>query len=56
MLGKAVQVSPTDIKKPGVIWKLKKPLYSLDVASRKFWLIVKEVFLSKLNLRTLDGD
>merc|ERR1712082_257913 len=27
-----------DIKKPGMILKLKKPLYSLDDASRKFWL------------------
>ena len=29
---------PSDIKKTGYIWKLKKPLYSLDDASRKFWL------------------
>ena len=29
---------PPDIKKQGVIWKLKKPLYGLDDASRKFWL------------------
>ena len=27
---------PTDIKKQGIIWKLKKPLYGLDDASRKF--------------------
>ena len=24
---------PVDIKKPGIIWKLKKPLYGLDYAS-----------------------
>ena len=36
--------------------KLKKPLYSLDDASQKFWLRVKEVFLSELNLCKLDGD
>ena len=29
---------PSDIKKQGVIWKLRKPLYGLDDASRKFWL------------------
>ena len=34
---------PPDIRKPGVIWKLKKPLYGLDDASWKFWLRVKEV-------------
>ena len=37
-----------NIQKPGFIWKLRKLLYGLDVASRKFWLKVKEVFL--------DGD
>ena len=34
---------PPDIRKEGLIWKLKKPLYGLDDASRKFWLQVKEV-------------
>ena len=34
---------PPDIKKQGVIWKLKKTLYGLDDASCKFWLRVKEV-------------
>ena len=34
---------PADIKKPGIIWKLKKTLYGLDDASRKFWLRVREV-------------
>ena len=29
---------PLDIQKPGVIWRLKKPLYGLDDISRKFWL------------------
>ena len=27
---------PLDIRKQGVIWKLKKPLYGLDDASHKF--------------------
>ena len=46
---------PADIKKPGMIWKLKKPLYGLDDASQKFWLRVKEV-LKKIGLRVLEGD
>ena len=29
---------PADIKKPGILWKLRKPLYRLDNTSRKFWL------------------
>merc|ERR1712115_524855 len=45
---------PADIKKPGKIWRLKKPLYGLDDASRKFWLRVKEV-LKKMGLKVL-GD
>ena len=42
---------PEDIRKEGKIWKLLKPLYGLDDASRKFWLKVKET-LSELGLRT----
>ena len=34
---------PPDIRKHGVIWRLKKPLYSLDDTSQKFWLRLKEV-------------
>ena len=29
---------PKDIRKEGYVWKLKKPLYGLHDASRKFWL------------------
>ena len=47
---------PSDVKKPGVIWKLRKPLYGLDDTSRKFWLRVKDVFLNKLKFRTVDSD
>ena len=32
---------PKDIRKEGYVWKLKKPLYGLNDASRKFWLRVK---------------
>merc|ERR1712236_76105 len=46
---------PDDIKKEGIIWKLLKPLYGLDDASRKFYLKVKET-LQKLRLKTLPGD
>ena len=46
---------PADIKKPGIIWKLKKPLYGLDDASLKFWLRVKDV-LKRIGLKVLEGD
>ena len=39
----------------GYIWKLKKPLYGLDDASRKFWLKVKET-LVVLGLKMIPGD
>ena len=35
---------------------MKKPLYGLDNASCKFWLRVKDVFLNKLDLKTIEGD
>ena len=34
---------PKDLKKENTLWKLNKPLYGLDDASRKFWLRVKEI-------------
>ena len=45
---------PPDIKKPGMISKLKKPLYGLDDGSRKFWLKVKEV-LKTIGLKVMEG-
>ena len=48
-------VPPRDIAKPGTLWKLKKPLYGLNDASRRFWLRLREVF-EKENLKTLPGD
>ena len=39
---------PSDDKKPGIISKLKKPLYRLDDTIRKFWLRIRDVFLNKL--------
>ena len=35
---------PKEIRKEGYVWKLKKPLYGLNDASRKFWLKVKNLF------------
>ena len=47
---------PADIKKEGIIWRLQKPLYCLDGASKKFWLRVKYRFLKEFKLHTMDGD
>ena len=46
---------PDDIKKEGKVWKLLKPLYGLDDASRKFWLKVRET-LTEFGLKTMPGD
>ena len=46
---------PKDVKKEGKIWKLRKPLYGLNDASRKFWLRVKKVF-EDIGMKRLDGD
>ena len=46
---------PEDIKKPGVIWRLLKPLYRLDDVSRKFWLRVKEILVT-MGFKVMDGD
>ena len=48
---------PADIHKenPKLLWKLVKPLYGLDDASRKFWLKLKEV-LNEADLKTVVGD
>ena len=46
---------PKDIRKEGYVSKLKKPLYGLNDASRKFWLRVKELF-GEIGLQSLEGD
>ena len=46
---------PKDIRKDGMIWKLKKPLYGLNDASRKFWLRMKDIF-KDIGLVKLSGD
>ena len=43
---------PDDQRVDGYMWKLKKPLYGLDDASRKFWLKLKNT-LVKLGLRVM---
>ena len=46
---------PSGIKLEGKLWRLNKPLYGLDDASRKFWLKIKEIFF-KLGMLTIEGD
>ena len=46
---------PKDIKKEGFIWKLKKPIYGLEDAGRKFWLKVDKIFKAR-GMKTLHGD
>ena len=46
---------PRDVKTEGKIWKVKKPLCGLNEASRKFSLMVKEVF-SEIGMIRLLGD
>ena len=46
---------PPDIRKPGVIWRLKKPLYGFNYAMRKFWPLAKEV-LKQIGLKVMEGD
>ena len=38
-----------------MVLRLKKPLYGLDDASRKFWRRVKEVF-AKIGMNVMEGD
>ena len=46
---------PKDIRKEGILWKLLKPLYGLDDASRRFWLRIKEIFI-KMGMKIMEGD
>ena len=46
---------PSDLREEGMLWKLKKPLYGLNDASRKFWLRVKKAF-ADFGLRRIEGD
>ena len=46
---------PPDLRKEGIVWKLKKPLYGLDDASRKYWMRYKEV-LKEIGLKVMKGD
>ena len=42
---------PPDIRKQGVIWRLKKPLYGLDDTSFKFWLRMKMFVVTRQVLK-----
>ena len=43
ILDRDVYIEPlSDIKKPGLIWKLKKSVYGLNNALSKFWLLLSE--------------
>ena len=44
-----------DKRMDGYLWKLKKPLYGFDDASRKFWLKLKHT-LKNLGLKVMIGD
>ena len=46
---------PKDVRKEGYIWRLRKPLYGFNEASRKFWLKVKNLFVD-IGLKRLEGD
>ena len=46
---------PTDQRTEGYVWKLKKPLYGLDDASRKFWLKLKDTLVA-LGMKVMLGD
>merc|ERR1712030_248662 len=46
---------PKDVQKEGILWRLKKSLYGLNDASRKFGLKIKKVF-KNFGLKKLIGD
>ena len=46
---------PKDVAEEGKIWKLLKPIYGLDDASRRFWITVKKIF-KEFKLNPVTGD
>ena len=46
---------PKDVSKDGKVWKLLKPIYGLEDASRKFWLTVRRIFRDE-GLVPITGD
>ena len=46
---------PPELKKKGMVWKLRKSVYDLYDASRKWWLAVKEELVS-LGMKPVTGD
>ena len=46
---------PAELKKPGIVWKLKKTVYGLYDASRSWYFAVKEE-LKSFGLKSISGD
>lgn len=46
---------PKDSREDGLLWKLKKPLYVLNDARRKFWIRVKKILKSEV-FESVKGD
>ena len=46
---------PKDLREDGLLWKLKKPLYGLNDAGRKFWIRVKKI-LKLEEFESVKGD
>ena len=46
---------PLEVKKPGIVWKLKKTVYGLYDASRSWYLAVKEE-LKSFGMKHVSGD
>ena len=46
---------PAELKKEGIVWKLKKSVYELYDASKKWWLAVKQELIA-LGMSSVTGD
>ena len=44
---------PKDLKEDGVVWRLKKPLYGLNDAGRRFWLRIKKILSGSVDVDAL---
>ena len=48
-------IPPSEVRKPGIVWKLQKSAYGLYDASRKWFLAVK-LELRELKMKPVSGD
>ena len=46
---------PKDIKEDGIVWRLKKPLYGLNDAGRRFWIRIRKI-LKEHQYENIQGD